>query len=175
MKAFFSFTVMIVLLLALGVAGFSRARHAARMAEAPENLRRLYESAVHYAQRYLRGPMDKRLRASFPSSSGITPESPCCAGARAIPCIPGGRGPAGYNPEEWKKPPFSDFAFEIKDPHIFRYAFSSGGPAAEIPFEASAYKDADCDGRLSRLYRKGVVRDGFVGGPLEIFTENPQE
>lgn len=175
MKAVFSSLVILCMLLALGAYGFVRAHQAARLAEAPENLRRLYEGAVAYAQRYLRGPAEKRLRASFPPSSGITPESPCCHKGRLTFCVPGGRGPTGYDPEEWKKSPFSDFSFEIRDPHVFRYAFSSGGPAAEIPFEVSAYGDADCDGRLMRLYRRGVVRENFVGGPLEFFTENPGE
>lgn len=175
MKALFSFVVMIFLLLALGVVGFLRAHQTAKMAEVPENLRQLYEGAVNYAHRYLRGPTHQRLRTSFPASSGMTPESTCCVGTRVTPCVPGGRGPTGYNPEEWKKPPFVDFAFEIKDPHFFRYSFLSGVPAAEIPFEVSAYGDADCDGSLSRWYRKGVVREDFVGGPLEIFTEHPEE
>ncbi len=175
MKRVLASLLAIFLLLALGAYGFSRARQAARLAEAPENLRLLYEGATLYAQRYLRGPARERLKASFPPSSGITPESPCCHEGRPTPCVPGGRGPTGYDPEEWKKPPFGNFSFELKDPHRFRYAFSSGEPAEEIPFEASAYGDADCDGVLSRFFRRGVVRDGFIGGDLEIHAEHPDE
>jgi hypothetical protein len=42
------------------------------------------------------------------------------------------------------------------------------------PSRFGSYKDAVCDGRLLSFYRKGVVRDGFFGGPLDIFTENPE-
>lgn len=175
MKSGIALALLSVLLLALGAHGLVRARAAASFSEAPENLRALYEGAVIYAQRYLRGPADRRLRASFPPSPGITPETPCCHAGKVVPCAPGGRGPTGYDPNAWKQSPFTEFMFELQDPHRFRYAFSSAPAGGEIHFSVSAYGDADCDGRLSRFYREGVVRDGFIGGPLEIRSENPDE
>jgi hypothetical protein len=117
----------------------------------------------------------ERVRPNFPLSSGITPESPCCHRKKIMPCAPGGKTPASYSPAVWKATPFLELGFELKDPHRYRYSFTSFEPGEVLRFEVSAHGDADCDGRLSRFYRIGQVDGRAVTGPLEIFTEDPRE
>jgi hypothetical protein len=166
---------VILILLAIGAWGLAESRRAARFAEVPQNLRHLYEGATVYAQRYLTRPVKERIRPNFPLSSTITPESPCCRHGKPAACVPGGNTTTSYDPAEWKKKPFLELGFELKDPHLYRYSFTSFEPGEELRFEVSAHGDADCDGILSRFYRKGQVSGREVTGPLEIFTENPVE
>jgi hypothetical protein len=166
---------VILLLLAIGAWGLAASRRAARFAEVPQNLRHLYEGATNYAQRYLTRPVKERIKPNFPLSSKITPESPCCLGGQPAACVPGGKTPTSYNPGEWKTSPFLELGFELRDPHLYRYSFTSFEPGEELGFEVSAHGDADCDGILSRFYRKGRVVGREVTGPLEIFTEHPEE
>ncbi len=170
-----SLALATLLLLALGAWGIASSRRAARFAEVPQNLRLMYEGATVFGQRYLARPVKERVRPNFPISSAITPESPCCHEGRVMPCAPGGKTPTSYSPAEWKKTPFVELGFELKDPHRYRYSFSSFEPGDQLRFEVSAHGDADCDGVLSRFYRKGQVDGESVSGPLELFSENPEE
>jgi len=165
----------ILLLLALGAWGIAASRRAARFAEVPQHLRLMYEGATVYAQRYLARPVDERIRPNFPISSKVTPESPCCHEGRVVPCAPGGKTPTAYSPAEWRQTPFVELGFELKDPHRYRYSFTSFEPGEVLRFEVSAHGDADCDGVLSRFYRKGQVVGDTVSGPLELFSEHPEE
>ena len=164
-----------LLLLALGAWGIAASRRAARFAEVPQNLRLMYEGATVFAQRYLTRPVAERVRPDFPISSKVTPESPCCHEGRVAPCVPGGKTATAYSPAVWMQTPFVTLGFELKDPHRYRYSFTSFGPGEVLRFEVSAHGDADCDGVLSRFYRKGQVVGCDVTGPLEIFSENPDE
>ncbi len=166
---------VILLLLAIGAWGLAASRRAARFGEVPQNLRQLYEGATVYAQRYLAKPVAERIKPNFPISSAITPEFPCCDGQKPSPCSPGGKSATAYSPGVWRQTPFVELGFELKDPHLYRYSFTSFEPGEVLRFEVSAHGDADCDGKLSRFYRKGQVSGYEITGPLEIFSENPEE
>ena len=167
--------VVILLLLTIGAWGLAASRRAARFGEVPQNLRQMYEGATVFSQRYLARPVAERIRPNFPVSSPITPESPCCHKGHPAPCAPGGKTPTAYSPAVWKQTPFVELGFALKDPHRYRYSFTSFEPGDVLRFEVSAHGDVDCDGVLSRFYRQGQVLGFEVTGPLEIFTENPQE
>ena len=69
----------------------------------------------------------------FPvGSAPLTPDAPCCAGPNAK---------CHSTPNDWSTPAWQALDFQINEPHLYQYSYSSDGTT----FEALAVGDLDCD------------------------------
>lgn len=86
-------------------------------------------------------------RDGFPvGQAGPVPAASCCEQA-GHKCQP--------DPKLWASPPWSDLAFDVLDPHYFRYTYSSDGKT----FTATAIGDLDCDGETATFTVTGKLGD----------------
>ena len=88
----------------------------------------------------------------------LTPATSCCQGPE---------GKCAADPAQWNNPIWRALAFEIYDPHLFRYSYHSDGKTAT----ALAVGDLDCDG-TAITYRLDVAPDP-TGNLSVTLTEPP--
>ena len=156
---------IIGILAAVAIPAFIKYLRQARTAEAPENLKKLYDGAAVYfeSEHTLRDgtPID----AQFPGSVGMTPGTACCNST-------GGR----CTGVDWTDPTWQTLKFAINDPHYFQYEFVSTGSKAGAQFTARGQADLDCDGLYSTYERAATVStDLKIVGTGALYTNLPIE
>ena len=170
------FLVISIILISISLFNFAKYKKLLRYSEVPQNLRKIYESAVDYGETKHVDPLTgKTYSHRFPVSQNITPSVKCCNGSKPQKCIPGGKGATGYSPNEWKSDTWKVLKFKIIDPHFYRYGFINSSDSKQKSFKAIAVGDIDCDGIESSFWRGGYLKNGRVIGSSEIFEKNPNE
>ena len=106
-------------------------------------LRQISDAAVSYYEDHGR----------FPASTGRTPAN--------VPCgTPADREEGGWTNATWVA-----LKFQPPEGHLYSYQFHTSGDGQRPSFTATAWGDADCDGRLTGLVRVAtVLANGEIRG-----------
>ena len=135
-------------LASLAIPAFTKYLQRARTAEARVFLRRMARGATSYYERERVDAMGTVQPRRFPPSVGPTPTG--------NPCDQPGRKFAA-NPKAWEQPAWRALAFEVSDPHYYRYEFTSAGEGPAATFTARALGDPDCTGTGSTFEQTASV------------------
>lgn len=160
---------IIGILAAVAIPAFVKYMKKSKAAETSELLRKIMEGArtyymdVHRVGANLSGTTEA---LQFPASVANTPAANCCTFGSKCP---------GSDIVDWSDPSWEALLFEVKDPHYYRYSFTSVNGAPTSTFLAMAQGDLDCDGTLSTytLYGEGGPDD--VKSAADIIKQNPLE
>ncbi|MCD6499750.1 MAG: type II secretion system protein [Deltaproteobacteria bacterium] len=157
---------IIGILAAVAIPAFIKYLRQAKTAEAPENLKKMYDAAATYfeSEHTLRNgtPIDSQFPAS---QAAMTPATACCNST-------GGR----CSGTDWSDPTWQTLKFAIDDPHYFQYQFVSSGSKAGAKFTARAQADLDCDGVFSTYERAATVSDDLkIVGTGALYVNKPIE
>ncbi len=152
---------IIGILAAVAIPAFVKYTKKAKASETSDLLRKMMEGArTYYIETHTSGVGLAAMATSrrFPNTVTRTPAASCCTFGQKCP---GGS-------VVWNDPSWEAMLFQVKDPHYYRYSFSSTLGAVGIPatFTARAEGDLDCDGVLSThtLYGEGGEDDVQTAG-----------
>lgn len=143
---------IIGILAAVAIPSFVRYSKRARSVEAGMNLRRMYDGAVAY---YLGEHADSSgiLQRRFPNTIGPTPAT-VPPGIKVLVLA-----------TAWDVPEWQALNFQISDPIVYSYAFTSSGVGLTAFATMWAMGDLDGDGNVSQFSRTCMaVNDGVRGG-----------
>lgn len=159
---------IIGILAAVAIPAFVKYTKKSKAAETSELLRKMMEGARAYymdVHRVGTGFSGTSVSLKFPETVGRTPAASCCTFGHKCP---GGA-------ISWTDPTWEALLFEVKDPHYYRYSFTSVDGSPTSTFTAIAEGDLDCDGVLSThtLYGEGGEDD--VKTAADIVKQNPLE
>ena len=171
-KGFTLIELMIVvaiigILAAVAVPAFLRYMRTARTAEAPPNLKKIFDGAKTY---YEEGAKVNRAGVTqtltFPVTVALTPTTACKDG-------PGGRCPGTVG--DWSNVTWQALKFQLKDPHYFQYRFDASGDTDTATFTAGAHADLDGNGTYSTFERTALIEEKSVKGGGAIYVSNELE
>lgn len=137
------------ILAAVAVPAFQKFMRRARSAEAPPQLKRVFDGAKAYYDKGSGTPLAPKtapLDPQFPTSVSLTPPTRCCL-TKSRRCTH----------TDWESPTWKAIGFEMVDPHYFQYRFDGSGVKESATFTAGAHADLDCDTRMSTYERTGTV------------------
>jgi prepilin-type N-terminal cleavage/methylation domain-containing protein len=140
---------IIGILAAVAVPAFQRFMRRSRAAEAPPQLKRIFDGAKAYFDKGAIVPQVPRttpVDPQFPTSVALSPTNRCCL-SKSHRCTN----------TDWESPTWKSLGFELMDPHYFQYRFDSSGIKESATFTAGAHADLDCDMRMSTYERTGSV------------------
>ncbi len=156
---------IIGILAAVAIPAFIKYLRQAKTAEAPPNLKKIYDAAATYFEE------DHTLRdgtavdRQFPASVGMTPNAACCNET-------GGK----CRDVDWSDPTWKILKFAVDDPHYFQYEFVSNGTKTDSKFTARAQADLDCDGTFSTYERAATVTSDLkIQGTGALYVNNAIE
>jgi type IV pilus assembly protein PilA len=156
------------ILAAVAIPAFVKYTKKSKSAETADLLRKMMEGARTYYMEVHRVGADlsgTTVTLRFPETVGQTPAANCCTFGSKCPGSSAG----------WNHPTWEALLFEVKDPHYYRYSFTSTNGDPTRTFTAMAEGDLDCDGDLSThtLYGEGGA-DG-VKSAADIIKQNALE
>ncbi len=160
---------IIGILAAVAIPAFVKYTKKSKTAETAELLRKMMEGARTYymdVHRVGAGLAGTSQALQFPTSVGRTPAANCCTF--------GGKCP-GSDLVDWTDPTWEALLFEAKDPHYYRYSFTSNNGAPTSTFLAIGEGDLDCDGVLSTYTLYGEGGASGVESAADIVKQNPLE
>ena len=140
---------IIGILAAVAIPSFIKYMRRSQSAEAPMNLRRMYDGAVSY---FLGEHSDVNgiiLARQFPGNAGPTPATPPAAVKVIVP------------PAQWGTPEWNALDFAVNDPQRYSYSFTSAGSDATATAVMMAQGDLNGNGVFS-LFQRNV--SGMVNG-----------
>ena len=156
---------IIGILAAVAIPAFIKYLRQAKTAEAPPNLKKIYDAAATYFEKEHTKRDGTAIARQFPTSVGLTPSQSCCSQT-------GGK----CRNTDWSNATWRELKFAIDDPHYFQYAFVSTGTKTNSKFTARAEADLDCDGVLSTYERAATVSsDMKIQGTGALYVINPIE
>jgi hypothetical protein len=141
----------------------------AKTGEAPQNLRRMFDSSVLYFQRDHSVRDGDAVPHQFPDSITLTPGDDFCQGrSNADRWKPS----ASY----WRSPTWEALNFTLADPHLYAYQYVAIGDEESATFTARAIGDLNCNGTFSTFERIAKVdADLNVIGATMIYIEDELE
>lgn len=136
---------VIAVLAAVAIPAFIKYARRAKTVEAVDHLDKLYKGASIYFTTSRVDRVGDAAPCAFPATVKDTPSTSACDSG----------GTYKPNPGIWDHQTWRALAFDIRDPHRFRYAFESTGTGDTAVFTARAHADLDCDGVWSTFERVG--------------------
>ncbi|MCD6499957.1 MAG: prepilin-type N-terminal cleavage/methylation domain-containing protein [Deltaproteobacteria bacterium] len=156
---------IIAILAAVAIPAFVKYLRQAKTAEAPLNLKKIFDASVLYFEEEHSKRSGRAIKARFPRSVGMTPRRRCCK-------YPGGR----CRRVNWDNMTWRALKFAINDPHYFQYRLVAVGRGTRAKFTARAQADLDCDRRFSTYERAASVSsDMKVVGTGALYVNLPIE
>lgn len=154
---------------AIAIPAFMKFQRRSKTTEAVMNIRKLHDAAISYYVSDQPAAAGGGAVSRFPASVAATPSRPYCAdGSDGDRFVPSG--------VDWDDPTWKALAFEIRDPHYYRYDFDSRGQGPNAAFTARANGDLDCDGQPSTFERVGTVdAEGEVRPGAGVYIDNELE
>ncbi len=159
---------IIGILAAVAIPAFVKYTKKSKAAETAPLLRKMMEGARTYYMEVHRTGSEfsgTSVTLKFPVTVGRTPAASCCTFGYKCP---GGA-------ISWNDPTWEALLFEVKDPHYYRYSFTSVDGSPESTFTAIAEGDLDCDGVLSKHTLYGVGGEDDVRTAADIVKQNALE
>ncbi len=154
---------IIGILAAVAIPAFVKYTKKAKASETSDLLRKMMEGArTYYIETHSDGVglAGTAVSRRFPDTVARTPAASCCTFGQKCP-----GGAVAWNDDSWEA-----LLFQVKDPHYYRYSFSStlGAVGTPATFTARAEGDLDCDGDLSShtLYGEGGENDVQSAGVI---------
>ena len=157
---------IIGILAAVAIPAFIKYLRQAKTAEAPANLKKIFDAAATYfdEEHPDRGVSTTVKERQFPGKAGPTPATPP-AGKKVFVAE------ADWQSDEWRA-----LKFEINDPIYFSYTFDSNGSTGNAAaFTARAEADLDGDGTYSTYERAAKVANLKVIGSGGLYVDKPLE
>ncbi len=157
---------IIGILAAVAIPAFIKYLRQAKTAEAPPNLKKIYDAAATYFEAEHTQRDGTAVARQFPDSAAMTPTNKCCSND-------GGK----CRNTDWETiPTWRVLKFAIDDPHYFQYEFVSSGTKADSKFTARAQADLDCDDTFSTYERAASVTDDLkIQGTGALYVNLPIE
>ena len=156
---------IIGILAAVAIPAFIKYLRQARTAEAPPNLKKIYDASATYFEKEHTARDGTPYDAQFPGTVALTPGTACSGET-------GGR----CRETEWTNPTWTALQFAIDDPHYFQYQFVSGGTKDGAQFTARAQADLDTNGVFSTYERAATVSDDLkIQGTGSLYVDKPLE
>ncbi len=156
---------IIGILAAVAIPAFIKYLRQARTAEAPPNLKKIYDAAATYFEKEHTKRDGTPFDAQFPGKVEMTPSTKCAAET-------GGR----CRGTSWSHATWTALQFAIDDPHYFQYEFVSSGEKGGAQFTARAQADLDSDGVFSTYERAATVSsDMKIQGTGSLYVDKPLE
>jgi type IV pilus assembly protein PilA len=155
---------IIGILAAVAIPAFIKYLRQAKTAEAPPNLKKIFDAAATYFDKeHIKRDGSAIVDSQFPASAGPTPAT-----------IPPGKKVVPAN-DAWDIATWKALQFEINDPLYFSYEFVSSGTNNSAMFTARAQADLDGDGEPSTYERAAKVVQMKVVGTGGLYMNNPLE
>ncbi len=159
---------IIGILAAVAIPAFVKYTKKSKAAETSDLLRKMMEGARSYYMDVHRVGSDlsgTSVTLTFPETVARTPAASCCTFGHKCP---GGA-------IAWTDPTWEALLFEVKDPHYYRYSFTSVNGDPTSTFTAIAEGDLDCDGVLSTHTLFGEGGEDEVKTAGDIIKQNALE
>ncbi len=154
---------------AVAIPAFVNYRKRARVSEAAQNIRMLYDASVSYFNTEAARRDGTALPRQFPVSATLTPGNPTklmCKNGKPVKYVP--------TAKTWSQDTWHTFNFSIDEPFYYAYEYVSKGTEAGSAFTVRAIGDLDCDGILSTFERVGTA-DSSRRVTGAVFTNNEME
>jgi prepilin-type N-terminal cleavage/methylation domain-containing protein len=151
---------IIGILSAVAIPSYIKYMRRAEMAEAPSNLRRMYDGAVSYYSSEHADQTGVMLPKDFPSTAGPTPAAPSGATPQLAPL------------GAWDTPSWGALNFAVTDPMRYSYTFAHNSATSATMI---AQGDLNGNGIYSTFQRSVLATNEGVSGGSGMYTINDLE